>query len=226
MHRSVGLSSASRRLRLLVVMLATMTLTICFAASVALAVPAAPMARTLTNPDGTTIQARQWGDEWYHGWETLEGYTIVKDELGFWCYAEPDVERGLVPSPVRVNGAPPRTLPQHVRPPREFLDRIDDMRQAAVGELRVDRGPSVGHFPVFLITFSDRQPTYTQGNFDNLLFGDSPDPAVVSGPGTMKNFYEDVSFGQYSVQGVVGGWYTAANLHDYYGANVPQWGDM
>ncbi|MGE5584534.1 MAG: M6 family metalloprotease domain-containing protein [Bacillota bacterium] len=201
-----------------------MTLTICFAASVALAVPAAPMARTLTNPDGTTIQARQWGDEWYHGWETLDGYTIVKDELGFWCYAEPDVERGLVPSSVRANGIPLKTVPQQVRPPREFLDRIDEMRQAAVGELRVDRGPSVGHFPVFLITFSDRQPTYTQGNFDNLLFGDSPDPAVVSGPGTMKNFYEDVSFGQYSVQGVVGGWYAAANPHDYYGENHPQYG--
>lgn len=224
MHRRVDLSSPFHRLRVLVVMLATMILTIGFAASVALAVPAAPMVRTLSNPDGTTIQARQWGDEWYHGWETLDGYTIVKDELGFWCYAEPDVERGLVPSSVRANGAPLRTVPPHVRPPREFLDRIDEMRQTAVSELRTDMGPSVGHFPVFLITFNDRQPTYTQGNFNNLLFGDSPDTAVVSGPGTMKNFYEDVSFGQYSVQGVVGGWYTAPKSHDYYGENLPIWG--
>lgn len=229
MRRRVELSSPFHRLRVLVVMLATMILTIGFAASVALAVPAAPMVRTLSNPDGTTIQARQWGDEWYHGWETLEGYTIVKDELGFWCYAEPDVERGLVPSPVRANGAPSRTLPQHVRPPREFLERIDEMRQAAVGELKVDRqpaGPPVGYFPVLLISFSDREPTYTQGNFANLLFGDAPDPTVVSGPGTMKNFYEDVSFGQYSVQGVVGGWYTAPKSHDYYGENLDVWGGI
>ena len=41
--------------------------------------PAAPGEFTLTQPDGSTFQAHQWGDEWNHGTETVEGYSILKD---------------------------------------------------------------------------------------------------------------------------------------------------
>ena len=34
--------------------------------------PVAPVDITLTQPDGTTtFTARQWGDEWNHGYETM-----------------------------------------------------------------------------------------------------------------------------------------------------------
>jgi hypothetical protein len=33
-------------------------------------VPAARVIHELTQPDGTVIHARQWGDEGLHGWET------------------------------------------------------------------------------------------------------------------------------------------------------------
>ena len=43
----------------------------------------------LRQPDGTTIKARVWGDEFYHVAESLDGYTLVRDPLsGEICYAE------------------------------------------------------------------------------------------------------------------------------------------
>ncbi len=44
------------------------------------AVPVAPVIHTLIQPDGSVFEARQWGDEWLHGWETVEGHSIVFDE--------------------------------------------------------------------------------------------------------------------------------------------------
>ena len=45
-----------------------------------LAVQASPELVWLEQPDGTRFEARQWGDEWLHGWETVEGYSIAHDE--------------------------------------------------------------------------------------------------------------------------------------------------
>lgn len=59
------------------------------------AVPAAPFIHTLTQKDGATFNAKQWGDESYHGWETEDGYTIVFDKsLNSWTYAIHDTIGG------------------------------------------------------------------------------------------------------------------------------------
>ncbi len=44
------------------------------------AVVAAPVVHTLMQADGSEFAARPWGDEWLHGWETEDGYSIVFDE--------------------------------------------------------------------------------------------------------------------------------------------------
>jgi hypothetical protein len=42
-----------------------------------------------TQPDGSEIKVRGWGDQHYAVFETLDGYAIVKDpDTGFYCYAE------------------------------------------------------------------------------------------------------------------------------------------
>ncbi len=85
------------------------------------AAPAAPIDFTLTQPDGTRFTARQWGDEWNHGTETVEGYSILKDPgTGYWVYAalQPDgsLAPGLVDGRLQVVGkADPRAIPKHLR---------------------------------------------------------------------------------------------------------------
>ena len=55
----------------------------------ALAVPADPTPREMTQPDGTKIQVRLRGDEFFHWTETTNGYAVVKDTDRFWKYAQP-----------------------------------------------------------------------------------------------------------------------------------------
>jgi M6 family metalloprotease-like protein len=53
------------------------------------AVPADPTPREMTQPDGTKIQVRLRGDEFFHWTETTNGYAVVKDTDQFWKYAQP-----------------------------------------------------------------------------------------------------------------------------------------
>lgn len=43
--------------------------------------PADPRAQTLTQPDGSTVTARLYGDEYVNGFETLAGYTIDRKSV-------------------------------------------------------------------------------------------------------------------------------------------------
>ena len=81
-----------------------------------------------TQPDGSTLRVRGWGDQHYAVFETLDGYTVMKNpETGFWDVAQLSPDRAhLEPMPdarSRPDGAfPERTLArrQHrpAAPPR------------------------------------------------------------------------------------------------------------
>lgn len=53
-----------------------LSLLVLFVAATAKAVPAYPGWQTKTQPDGTTIEVRLVGDEYYHYWETRDGYLF------------------------------------------------------------------------------------------------------------------------------------------------------
>ncbi len=98
-----------------------------FAEKALLAVPAAPNQHTLNQPDGSQFKARQWGDEWNPGWETLDGYSIVRDACsGSWRFATTQAEGKLVATDVLVgsNKLPPPNTPKHLRPVGRALDKI------------------------------------------------------------------------------------------------------
>jgi M6 family metalloprotease-like protein len=180
-----------------------------------LAVPAAPLAHTLTQPDGSTFQARQWGDESIHGWETIDGYSIVFDQdLQCWTYAEHDIA-GRLTSSAKIAGKypPPADFPRHLRPTGEFSSMSH--RKRAPQEVSPEFISSIGtaKIPVFLIKFSDTItiPTHTTDEFNSLLFG--------TGNNTMNDYFKEVSYNAFSISGTVTGWYTASNTHDYYGQN-------
>ena len=67
------------------------------------AAPVDPTARLeLTQPDGSTVVARGYGDEWLHGLETVDGFTLLRDAAsGYWEYARPQPAGTLAPSGLR-----------------------------------------------------------------------------------------------------------------------------
>lgn len=92
---------------------------------------------TFQNPDGSAVTLRGWGNQFEAVFETLDGYTVVRGDDGYYEYAYlADDGASLVPSGTRVGGADPETLtlPKHVRLTREAT------RQSAA-EARDAMGP-------------------------------------------------------------------------------------
>jgi len=60
----------------------------CFAT--AQAIPADPTPVKVAQPDGSTLTVTLHGDEFFHYTTTLDGYTVVKNEAGYYTYARLD----------------------------------------------------------------------------------------------------------------------------------------
>jgi M6 family metalloprotease-like protein len=67
---------------------------------------------TFTQPDGTKLEVRGWGNQHYARFETKDGYTVVKDPVtGFYEYARATPERdALWPSGIAPGDADPKAL--------------------------------------------------------------------------------------------------------------------
>lgn len=70
-----------KRLSTAILMLTIMTISM-------MAVPANRKAVNVTQPDGTTVTIQLLGDEWQHFNTTTDGYSVVKNQQGFYVYAE------------------------------------------------------------------------------------------------------------------------------------------
>ena len=135
--------------------------------------PAAPIDLTLTQPDGSTFTARQWGDEWSNGFETIEGYTILQDSDNWWVYAQTSSEDILIPvlqrtESLRVGMSIPEKLALHARP--AILDEGQQVnRQSFI------QTPNSGTQPVLVLfaSFNDLNGTYTAANFAASMFAAS-----------------------------------------------------
>jgi M6 family metalloprotease-like protein len=75
---------------------------------------------TFTDPDGTEVRVRGFGNQFAAVFETLEGYSVVKDErTGYYHYATvSDDGSRLLPNGPRVGAVEPAhlDLPKHARP--------------------------------------------------------------------------------------------------------------
>ncbi|MEC4684935.1 MAG: M6 family metalloprotease domain-containing protein [Nitrospirota bacterium] len=181
------------------------------------AVVAAPVEQILRQADGSEFPARQWGDKWSHGWETLDGYTVIRDKVtGNWIYATTDGKGRLAPTSLVVEIELPVGLKLHLRPTGKAALKTpqDKAVKSANTPQRVVPPSGTANIPVILINFNNTTTIYNTPDFDTLLFG--------TGNKSMKDYYEEVSYGAFSISpgpASVVGWYTAANTHDYYGTN-------
>ena len=179
----------------------------------ALAVPAAPTIHSLKQADGTEFHAKQWGDEWQHGWQTLDSYTIIYDESSKnWVYTEQDISGKLTKSNLIVGKDIPFGISRYLTP----TDQVTLLRHRRAYVKSTPSTETV-KVPVVLINFSDTQAEYDSPTFQELIFGtNSPVP---TGPGSMREYYSEVSYGNLSLSGEIGDWVTADREHDYYGEN-------
>jgi M6 family metalloprotease-like protein len=181
-------------------------------------VPALNSIQQLEQPDGTTFAAKLWGDETGHGWETVDGYSVIKDPATkIWHYARTDLTTNkFVADGIVGSMRPSAEFRKHQRPEQAALQR-DFQRNVFQHELKtINRTAASGSkpLPVLMINFNDTATTYHAADFESLLFG--------SGNNSMKDYFEEVSYDALTITpGAAGvtGWYTANNSLDYYGQN-------
>lgn len=165
-------------------------------ASAAAASPADPTPRTLAQPDGTTFDARLYGDEFLNGWETVAGYTVVRGRGGAWSFAEQAPSGRLVATGVRPveEGTPPAELDldPHLRD-TVAEERADAERESAATTLDDPPPPATGTQDVLVVLaeFEDTELTTSVADWTELFFG--ADQSV-------QDFYDTASFGQLDLQ--------------------------
>ena len=159
--------------------------------------PAAPIKVTLTQPNGTEFDAIAWGDEWQNGYETLEGYTIHKEEASLnWVYSTgsntPGLESDLRSQPRIVGIDDPEGLSRHYRPQNaSILSRSESLNKPN-RSLPSSTPMNLGTQPilVLLVDFKNYPGRTTVAEWSEKIFGPT---------NSVGHYYFDASFGNLSL---------------------------
>ena len=159
----------------------------------------------LHQPDGTVLKAKLVGDEFLHFFVDEEGFPIVRRNNGWWVYGV--FEDGkLIPTERVVEKNAP-----------VYSGEIPRVKVSYTKSL-----PSSGNLKliVILVNFSDTSVTFSREDFQELLFGENPPQAT--GPGSLKDYFFEVSGGKVLLTGDVVDWVVVSNPHDYYAYRAPE----
>jgi M6 family metalloprotease-like protein len=174
--------------------------------SIARAGPVAGAEFPLTQPDGTTFMAQQWGDEWNNGVEDSAGYSIELLPDGWWVYSTLQSDGTLAPAlaggePLRVGIDAPAGLDLHLRPA--------DLRPNPHSSVPVlPEGPAATEYTyqgsqpvlVILVEYTNSLHTYTADSIAGQWFGAT---------NSIKAYYSEASYGKLTLVPVTESYGTA-----------------
>jgi M6 family metalloprotease-like protein len=159
----------------------------------------------LRQPDGRSFLAHIWGDEFIHGYEALNGHTVVLDErTKTWTYARRGVRGTLRPSDAVVTRDRPLAR-KHLRPTPRAFDRSRAREGVPpLGKPLILAAPSWAGADTdvlfVMVEFSDLQCTFTPAQMQTNMFGGG-----ASGPGDLDDYYDEISYGELELVGQVVG---------------------
>ncbi|MFH1865260.1 MAG: M6 family metalloprotease domain-containing protein [Candidatus Eisenbacteria bacterium] len=200
--------------------------------AMAVAATGAPLrgeAVTIREPDGSSVELRVWGDEFYSVGETLDGYTVVRDELtGLLSYAELSRDgTSLVSTGIPAGQPIPRGLAKHIRiTPEAAREKALMVREAF--EMDAYGGPFESVFRgarstttgdvvgiTLIIDFSDDTWTIPASAIDD--YCNRNGYTGYSNNGSVRDYFQDVSEGLLNYTNYVPPqYYRAANTKEYY----------
>lgn len=195
------------------------------------AIPAKPGKIEYKQPDGQTLTITLHGDEFIHWAETVDHYTVLQNEDGYYAYAIHD-KNGLLAISDQIAHNPKERKSDEIDFLKDvqFQNRFDKSQvQDALnkwgGQKGIDkRGgfPTVGsnNLIMILANFNNTSTTFSQSDFDNYMNQEG-----FNGTGSFKDYYLEVSYGQLVMTTVVTAWVTVPNTHDYYGPQS-KWGEF
>ena len=177
---------------------------------------------TFVQPDGTQIVVYLRGDEWNHWHEDERGYAIVQDG-DTWRYATLDAEGRLVATSLAVGSTNPEAadLVPGLRPRLNDTtrrERAKTFTQAGVEAAQVDPTGTVKNL-VVLCLFSDHTVAANGravSAYDS-LFNQVGSTGFNAPTGSVRDYYQQASYGILTIQSTVVAWVTLPNTEAYYG---------
>ena len=186
------------------------------------AVPADPTPGQIIQPDGTKLTVVLHGDEFFNYLTTLDGYTVVKNEAGYYTYARLDGDRLVAGNCIAHNEAK-RTamdLAALAGVPKGVTGTAMVQRGARLKGHRNDMLRGIGHGGhmdyskfrglIILINYTDRKfEDYVPSNYTPLDFYDAminghdyqgfslPAGTKIDCMGSVRDYYYDNSFQQF-----------------------------
>ena len=195
------------------------------------AIPAKPGKIDFKQPDGQILTITLQGDEFIHWAETIDNYTVLQNEKGYYAYAIQD-RNGLLVISNQIAHNPNERRSDEIHflksaPPKLRFDKsqVQEAMEKWGGQKGLEkRGgfPTIGshNLVMILANFNNTSTTYTQTDFDNYMNQEG-----FNGTGSFKDYYLEVSYGQLVMTTVVTAWVTVPNSHDYYGPDT-KWGEF
>ncbi|VAW21937.1 hypothetical protein MNBD_BACTEROID01-1911 [hydrothermal vent metagenome] len=183
-------------------------------------VPASPYPITVKQPDGTSLTVLAKGDEYSHYAVTEDGYSVVRNRLGIYEYAEKNFVGNLAPSGVKARNkgeraGAERTYIQHIskniRPTVSVLNKILKSISTRNG---IQLFPTSGDRRVLLllIAYKDLPNTYSLQDFDDLM-----NKGNYQNTGSFSDYYKTYSNNTLNLSVDVFGWYVSKENYLYYG---------
>ena len=191
------------------------------------AVPANPYPFEYVLPDGTTITITLRGDENINWAMSEDGYTLLRNENGFYEYAKLAENNALVPSGIIAKNIDQRSVEETI-----FLEGISkDLRYSPeqahymlqIRDMRINMQKFLGQkdassnmistgeilFPIVLVEFQDKPFTLSKSQFEALL--NQPNYIEGNATGSIFDYFYAASYGQLNFQVDVFGPYTLSS---------------
>lgn len=182
----------------------------------------APYTNTINQPDGSKITLRALGNEAIHYLETEDGFTVLKNNDGFYEYATADDAGNLTTSGVIARDGvnmKANVLP-HLRYSSAQQNMLLQMHQQLEPNEPLNKAAGPYPFPstgnrkilVVLVEYPDLRATIAKENFELLL--NQPN---YNGTGSFRDFFLATSSGKLNLESIVYGWVMADSSYLYYG---------
>lgn len=194
---------------------------------------------TFTQPDGSALKVRGWGDQHYAVFETLDGYTVVKNPAtGFWEKAqrsddgtrlEPGGDRPDTPRGLRLNADSARAAgregarrfggrrcDERREERKRFLQAARAMAAAGGPLLAPPQRTTVGDYVglCLLIEFSDAPATISRDEVER--FCNQVGYNGFGNNGSVRDYFFDNSMGLLRYTNIVTPYYKARRPKSYY----------
>ena len=180
---------------------------------------ASPNTFTITQPNGLELEINIRGNH-TRNWHEYLGWSIIKNDGGWWVYAKEIKGTRLIGSTQRVGLDPsPESniyLSNINKPLIPRAIAIDD--NAPIPNLNLTRTDTF-RIPMILVDFNDYTSTFDPSKFDSLMNFEGYTHQNYENTGSFRDFYNEISYGQFIADVSVSNWIMAEYSHDYYGYN-------